>query len=61
MTNCKNCKKSSHLLFKCLCLEEYCTKCRLPEKHNCVELKAKMIKDKTLLQNKIIVKKVDII
>jgi AN1-like Zinc finger len=48
---CPQCKKKSHLEFKCVCGIVYCVKCRTPEVHACtvkpekVEL-VKVIADK---------------
>jgi predicted nucleic acid binding AN1-type Zn finger protein len=33
---CPQCKKKSHLEFKCMCGGVYCVKCRTPEVHACV-------------------------
>ena len=32
---CPQCKKKSHLEFKCVCGIVYCVKCRTPEVHAC--------------------------
>jgi hypothetical protein len=32
---CHNCKKKTHLEFKCPCENTFCIACRLPEVHKC--------------------------
>lgn len=38
MNRCTRCKFKNSFFIKCKCDNEYCTKCLLPEKHNCKEL-----------------------
>jgi len=35
---CKKCGKKSSFLLKCKCGNEYCSRDRLPEVHNCTEM-----------------------
>lgn len=32
---CQKCKKKCFISFKCKCEKIFCTKCKLPEDHNC--------------------------
>ncbi len=48
---CSSCKRTKQLLFECKCSSKFCSSCRLPELHECIEME--QFKDKIKLQTEL--------
>ena len=55
---CKHCKKTSIPSFTCLCTNTYCVKCRMPEKHECINLHNFKINSLKILESKLMSEKI---
>jgi predicted nucleic acid binding AN1-type Zn finger protein len=52
---CAQCKKRTHMEFKCKCENMYCVVCRLPEVHSCTVTVVEAVK----LPERVVAAKVD--
>ena len=52
--SCQKCKKNSLFIFECRCKNNFCSRCKHPEKHNCSFDYKTYAKDKLKINNPLV-------